>query len=684
MHFEKWTYGLVIFLCCSFSLMAQQEEAFIEEQIIEQLIEDLDADVDVSEFTEQLRYYMRNPIDLNKAKEEDLASLIFLTPQQISNLIHHRETTGYFISFLELQGIDGFDLHTITLLEPFVQVSEVFDWKGFTIKDFVKNSGYEIMTRYGRIIEKQRGYDIEDESRSRYLGSPDRIATRIRVDYENRIKLAINMDKDAGEPFFRERQRYGFDFYSGSLLVRDVGKARRIVLGDYALQFGQGLVIWNGLSFGKGAWIGSVTRQGAGLNPYTSLNENNFLRGGATALEFGRWTITPFVSWNKLSGNVIEHEGRREIRSINYSGYHRTPTEQAYRHAINQYVYGFNASYQHRRLKIGVTTMTTYLDGYYKPAEELRNLFAFEGNQVTNLGIHYQYTYRNMYLYGETAHSLGSGFASTNGIIASLNPKLTAIVNYRNYQRNYHHFFAQSIGELSTLGNEKGFYGGLIYHPSRKIEWVNYLDVFRFPWLRFRADAPTSGMDFLSQLSYIWYKRGRLTFRYRQRMRQENENLPDRNEHVLADVWRNQGRLDFQYKLNDQWGIRSRLEMSYYYKEFNPYEYGYLGFQDVLWKSRDNRYTGNLRVAYFNTASYDSRIYAYEQDVLYGAGFPTYYGQGIRAYVNTRIRVGRRIDLWGRYATTIYRGVETIGSQLDVIEGNRRSDFRIQIRYRMP
>lgn len=683
MHFDRWTYCLVLFVLCSYSGMAQQEEAFIEEQIIEQLIEDLDAEIDISEFTERLRYHMRHRIDLNKAREEDLASLVFLTPQQIANLIHHRETTGHFISFLELQGIEGFDLHTIQLLEPFVQVSEVFGWSDFKVKDFVRESDYEIMTRYGRIIEKQRGYHIEEEGRSRYLGSPDRINTRIRMDYENRIKLAINMDKDAGEPFLRGQQRYGFDFYSASLLVRDVGKARRIVLGDYALQFGQGLVVWNGLSFGKGAWVGSIARQGGGLRQYTSMNENNFLRGVSAMLEFGKWTVTPFVSWNKLSGNVQESDEGREISSINYSGYHRTPTEQRYRHAINQYAYGFNMEYQHRRLKIGGTVLSTHLDGYYRPRDELRNLFAFEGNQLMNLSLHYQYTYRNLYLYGETAHSLGSGFATNNGVIASLSPKLTAIVNYRNYQRNYYHFFAQSIGEMSTLGNEKGVYGGLVYHPSRRIEWVNYLDVFQFPWLRFRADAPSSGMDLLSQFSYIWYKKGRLTFRFRQRLRQENENLPDRNENMLADLWRNQGRVDFQYKLNDQWSIRSRTELSYYFKEFNPHEYGYLGFQDVLWRSRSNRYSGNLRLAYFNTASYNSRIYAYEQDVLYGAGFPTYYGQGFRTYANVRIRVNRRVDLWGRYATTIYRGEETVGSQLDMIDGNRRSDFRIQVRYRL-
>lgn len=684
MLFDWKTYYGLCFLLMSgaFSVCAQVEDVFLEEQIIEQLVEDMEFEFDVGEITERLRYHLRNPLDLNRATEEQLTALVFLTPMQITNILYHRETAGPFISILELQAIDGFDLKTADLMRSFAKVSAMQGWKDFRLHHLAKDSEYDLMVRYGRVIQPQRGYLIEDENRSRYLGSPDRLAVRFRSDYEDRVRISFNMDKDAGEAFFRGAQQLGFDFYSASILIHDVGKARSIVVGDYALQFGQGLVVWNGLNFGKGAWISSVSRQGAGLRQYKSLNESNFMRGLATHLQYGKWHITPFVSWNKMTGNVVEtNDGQREISSINYSGYHRTPTEQQNRRSIDQFAYGTNVTYHHKRLKVGFTGMMTHFDGTVKPAELLRNEFAFRGKQLANIGLHYQYTYRNLYLYGETAHSPGGGFATNNGVFASLNPKLTAIVNYRNYQKNYHHFFAQSIGEQSSLGNEKGIYGGLVYHPSRRIEWMNYLDMFSFPWLRYRADAPTQGMDFLSQFAYIWYKRGRLTLRYRQRLRQENISLPERNENLLADMLRRQIRGDFLYKLNTTWSIRSRVELAHYDKEFEAKELGYMAFQDILWTSRTGRLTANARIAYFQTDSYNSRIYAYEQDVLYGAGFPVYYGKGFRSYANCRIRVRRGIDFWMRYATTWYPDEETIGSQLELIEGNRRSDFRIQIRY---
>lgn len=661
---------------------AQQEESLVEEQIMEQLLENEEMDIDVSEFSEWLQYYRRHPIDLNTATASELQNLVFLTPLQINNLIAHRATSGALLSVLELQAIDGFDLSTIALMQPFVHVREGTN-RELSLGTVFRESEYEMMARYGRVLERQRGYHVEDEDRSRYLGSPDRITNRIRVRHSDQVRLSINMDKDAGEPFFKGQQRYGFDFYSASLSLRRLGRFEQIVIGDYALQFGQGLVAWNGLNFGKGAWVGAIAKQGVGLRQYTSLNENNFMRGVSATHVYRRWKTTPFLAWNKLSGNVQEEDGQSIIQTINYSGYHRTATEQSYRRAVDQYVAGVHTAYQHRRLLVGMTYMATLLSGTLQPQELLRNRWDMRGDRLQNVGVHYQYTLQNLFLFGETAMSGNRGWATSNGVIASLHPQLSAVVHYRNYQKDYHHFFAQSIGEQSRLGNENGVYAGLIYQLTRKIEWMNYLDVFRFPGFRYRVDAPSHGVDFLSQFSYLWYKKGRLLFRTRHRLRQENYNDPSLAQAILSEVWRGQYRLDFQFKLDKQWSVRSRVELASYFKEFDADELGCLAFQDVAWSTATNRFRCSMRLAYFRTDSYNSRLYAYEQDVLYGAGFPMYYGTGVRMYANTYCRINRMLDIWLRYAMTSRSDTDQIGSGLDLIEGSRRSDVRIQLRFRL-
>lgn len=650
----------------------------VEEQVLEQVIDELDEGVDISQFTERLRYYFRHPIDINSTDGTELAELLFLNPFQITSLLQHRTLTGNFISILELQAVAGFDVKTVELLEPFITVN-ASSFEKISLKDFLKNSEQQVMLRYGRVLEKQLGYHIADTSRSRYLGDPNRYMLRYRMDYQNDIRLAINMKKDAGEPFFTRKQRYGFDHYGFSAYMRNKGIFKSIVLGDYSLQAGQGLVLWNGLSFGKGGMITSSARQAAGLSSYTSMNESDYLRGLAATLSVGKFEVTPFVSWRNLSGNLMFENSIPIIKSFSKSGLHRTPTEQQYRNAIKQFTTGVDWRYKHKRLQLGFLVLYNKLNAAYMPEDNLRNLYVFRRADNTNVGLNYQYTFRNIFLYGELAHQLSQGWATNNGIIASLHPKLSLFLNYRNYDKKYYSAFAQGLGETRATTNEMGLYTGVVYHPTRTFSWLNYIDFFKFPWLRYRVDAPSSGTDFLSQLSYSWYKVGELSFRYRYRLRQEN-TADVVSERYLADVEKQQLRVSFRYKLNKIWEIRSRVEGAFYEKD-DAQDYGILMYQDVFWKPSRANVQLNARFAFFNTDSHETRIYAYENDVLYASSFPMYQKKGWRSYVNARYRLGRHVDFWLRYAITVYKNEDAVGSGLEKSEGNRRSDIKLQFRY---
>lgn len=657
-----------------------QSESSVVEEIVEQLVEELDEEIDIDGFLELLRHYSTRPIDLNKTDGQELARLLFLSPLQIASLLEHREQTGKFISILELQGIDNFDLASIERLSPFVTVSSVSALEGLTPKKLFHDSEQQVMMRYGTVFQQQRGYLITDSTRSRYLGDANRYMLRYRFNFRNRIRLAINMEKDAGEPFFKDKQRHGFDHYGFSLYVKNDGLLKEMLLGNYALQVGQGLVMWNGLSFGKGAMITSSARQGVGLRSYTSMNEYNYLSGFATRLSFANWEITPFVSWRALSGNRSEQEdGRYIISSISTSGLHRTPNELRNRRGVGQGVGGIDITYRYKRLKLGAVGVYTQYNGAIVRDSSPRHAHSFEGEHLTNIGVNYQYTFRNVYLFGETAHEYGRGWATLNGVIASLHPKVSAFANYRNYQQNYHAVFAQALGEGSAVTNEEGLYTGLLFHPSRKIEWVSYIDMFRFPWLRYRVDEPSAGMDVLSQFTYTWYKIGRISLRYRHRLKQQNNNdTPP--ERAVVDVLKDQLRLAFQYKLSDQWEIRTRVEGVRHQKD-GQIDFGWLAYQDMFWKPANLPIQANMRFAIFATDSYDARLYAYENDVLYASAFPMYYGKGGRSYFNLRYRMGRKVDFWLRYSHNYYPGVETVGSGLDQSEGPHRSDIKVQFRY---
>jgi len=410
------------------------------------------------------------------------------------------------------------------------------------------------------------------------------------------------------------------------------------------------------------------------------MNESDFLRGAAVRIGLGSVEVTPFVSYRKLSGRLEAGDSGNTIRTLSTTGLHRTPLEQQNRHAIAQKVAGMEVRYGIGRLHLGLVGIHTAFNGSVTPDDLLRNRYAFRGRGTTHLGINYRYTFRNVYLYGESAYQWARGWATNNGLIGSLHPQLSLFANYRNYQPDYFSFFARALAEGSGVSNESGIYGGLVYHPDRRIEWVNYVDVFRFPWLRFRTDAPSSGTDFLSQFAYSWHKKGKVTLRYRHRLREENA-VRTEPENYLADMLKEQLRLDFRYKLSGVWELRTRLEGVRYEKENAP-EYGGLVYSDVFWTPKLLNAQANVRFAIFRTDSYNARLYAHESDVLYANSFPLYNGNGWRTYLNLRYRSTKRTDLWLRYALTRYADVESVGSGLETSEGRIRSDIKVQMRYR--
>lgn len=674
--------SLVLTFCFVFLVrwLGGQELAEIEEILITEIMEELEEDVDVSEVIERLRFYRKYPLDLNRVSEQQLATLLFLSPVQVQSILRHRAWSGDFISVLELQAVEGLDALTQERLLAFVTVGSPDTFRGLTFKNLLSESEQNIMLRYDRVVEPKRGYLIVDTTRSRYLGDANAYLVRYRLNYRDQIRIAVNAKKDAGEPFFQEKQRYGFDHYGISVHVKGRKRIESMVVGDYALQVGQGLVVWNGLSFGKGAMITSSARQGMGLRPYTSVNSYNFLRGISAQVRLRKIRLTPFISVRKLSGNLESTETGNVIKSISTTGLHRTPTEQRYRHAITQTISGMNLDYRQGRLKIGAIGMYTGFNGKLDPADIHRNRFAFRGRHLINTGVNFQFTYSNLHVYGETAHQLQKGWATNHGLIVSVHPKLSFFANYRDYQRNYYAFFAQSLGEGSRVANERGLYSGMVYHPGRQIEWLTYVDMFRFPWLRFRVDAPSSGIDFLSQFTFRWYKVGRLSIRYRYRERPQNMAGED-PENTVVETQRKQLRIDFRYRLSAQWEVRTRTDGVVYTKARED-AYGGLLYQDVFYRLSNMRLQLNLRLALFHTDSYDARIYAFENDVLYANSFPLYHDKGWRSYLNVRYRLAKHIDLWCRFAQTRYRDRETVGSGLEQSQGNRRTDVKIQIRYR--
>lgn len=168
--------------------------------------------------------------------------------------------------------------------------------------------------------------------------------------------------------------------------------------------------------------------------------------------------------------------------------------------------------------------------------------------------------------------------------------------------------------------------------------------------------------------------------RIRTRERGASLRLESANIDQVVNEKQQAYRYNISYKVNKSWDIDSRVEFSQYQQGELPKEFGYLIYQDVTYKSLGSPISFSLRYALFDTDSYNSRIYAYENSVLYAFAIPAYNGRGTRFYLSTKYHISRGLDLWVRYAQTYYADRNEIGSSKELITGNTKSEVIAQLR----
>lgn len=703
----------ILLLFLSNTLSAQDLPVKTDDSELQQQLENVaensgNEDADYTNLLEGLIYYKEHPINLNRTNKEELQQLFFLNDIQINNLLKHIEKTGNLITIYELQGINGLDLQTIKRMLPYVRVADNFNTANFSISEMFRNGSHTVLLRYAQVLEKQTGFSaidsagIAESPNSRYIGSPQRLYARYRFTYGTNVSWGITAEKDQGELLFKKNQKFtssayenglkgkqgnGFDFYSAHFFVKNIRFIKSLAIGDYQATFGQGLVAWSGLAFTKSADIMSGKKSAAGLRPYTSVDENRFLRGAATTIGFKRFEATAFFSRKNVDANISDTLNNGEIAAISSlqeTGYHSTLSEIADKDAITQTIFGGNVAYKGRGLSIGATALSYQLDKNFKRELSYYNQFEFSSTQNTNVGVDYNYVFRNFNFFGEAAMSKNGGKAFVNGLIVSLDPRLSMTVLYRDYQRNYQNLVSNGFAEGSMATNEKGTYIGIAARPFNTITVTAYCDRFEFPWMRYQANIPSSyGTDYLAQLNYTPSKKLDMYFRIRERHYQRNTSDADADIDYLGPVKQVNYRFNIGYSILPSVKLKNRIELVDYKLENNKTQKGYLAYQDVSYSKIGSPVSVSLRYALFQTDSYDSRIYAFESEIPGVYSILANYYRGSRFYILIDYNITRRIELWVRYSQTFYDNKDVISSgSLSEIQGNTKSEIKAQVRFK--
>lgn len=665
---------------------------------IEQLIEDQLAaeggegeDFDLNFAFANLEEYRRRPLDINKASYEQLAELPFFSEVQISQILDYRQKMNGFLNPYELQVIPSLDLESIRAALPFIRVGGGIDDLQVPIGQMLRESERDLFIRWNRFLEPARGF-TEDK----YLGDPNQYFLRFKQRYSNKMSFGFTAEKDPGEPFFTgPNATRGFDFLSGHLYVRDINRTlKAVALGDFTVNFGQGLILFTGFGAGKSSLVTNIRRSGRTIKPYSSVNEALFMRGGALTLGIGeRLEVTAFGSRRGRSGSLLQIDTSNlddlediplaEVSSLRLDGLHRTETEIANREAVTQTSVGGVLMYRlpNNRGKIGLNLLNESLDRPLNIRDQVYNRFFFRGTQLTNISIDYSYRWKNLTFFGEAARSDNGGQAHLHGLLAGLDRYVNLALVYRNYGPNYQALNARPFGETNGGRNEEGIYFGLEINPAKHWRIAAYYDVFRFHWLRFNVDAPSSGSEWRFRLTY-WQKRKLETYL---ELRNERKGVgfnqfEDPAIDAVLDRNRFQARLHFAYKVNAAFEWRNRLDWGFTDTDINQRLYGFTIYQDFIYRPIGVPLSFTSRIAFFNTDGYDVRFYNFENGLLYNFRIPAYYGRGSRMYLNVRYKGIRNMTLEARIAQTYFADRDVISSGNQAINQPQRTEVGAQMK----
>lgn len=686
---NKWLSFLFVFV--SFLFLGQERNSIIQQRI-EFISEQLESEnIDLTNLLEQFNYYYDSPIDLNRASLSELSDLGLLSDIQINDLIVHRKLHGKLISIYEIQSLKFWDLETINLVLPFVTLDERLDGLHLNFKEALKEGKFDLFLRFQPTIERKLGYtDVPDsliaQSSKYYYGNSHKYYSRFRYSYKTNISFGITAEKDAGEAFFRGAQKNGFDFYSYHAFYKGGKYLKSIAIGDYQIQLGQGLQVWSGYAFGKSSDIITMKRNPVSIKPYTSVDESRFFRGAAINLAYKKFDLVLFSSLKRIDASGIQDSLQNDLEfvsSINLSGLHRTQAEIEKRDALKEFISGASVQFQNDFLKVGVQGAFQKYDQALQLNSRPYNQFYFSGGQLWSLSSDYNYVYRNLNLFGEVAYSVNekhSGMAMLHGALLAIDTRLSLGLLFRDYDEKYQTMYNAGFSEGSRTQNENGLYAGFKFKLSRSWSINAYTDVFEFPWMKYGIDAPSRGHEFLIQPIYKPSKTFELYARYREQLRQKNESPSQGVITAVEDVIQRNFRINISHKINKVLTLKSRVEWVSIKRKSREKEQGILITQDISYKPKSFPLSFTLRYALFDTDSYDTRIYSYENNALYVFSVPAYYNEGSRCYLLARYSFSRSIDLWVKYGFFLYNNQSYIGSGAELIQGDRKSDLTIQLK----
>jgi hypothetical protein len=654
-----YKYALII-ITIFLSISIHGQEGKLSEIIIS-VAEELAAEESAPEaaplFTEWLQELADNPVNVNSGDESELSRLFFISDFQIKALEDYLRSSGKIVSTFEIANIPGFDKETAELMIPFITLESKIT--AFTDSSTFRNFFLSNLS-------------IKSSDNDPYApGSPVKLLTKYKFTSGN-ISGGVTAEKDQGERFMSGNPQMP-DFLSAYLSISGKRFIRSIVIGDYAARFGQGTNINTGIRSGMSLTVPGIISGKDEIKPYTSSDENNYFRGIAAQFQKNSFGLSLFYSVNKIDAtlNSTDSLSSDYIDTFYSSGLHNSSTSMLKKDVVNETAIGGNLSYSFSNLKIGlIWTDNRFSLPVIVTGDNPYKIFDFNGekNQVST--IYYSGLIRRMIFAGEFSADNRGKFALAKRITIRPADRLMINILFRYYEPGYTAFHGNGPGSSSSGENLKGLLGSFTFEAARYLFISAGCDLQYFQWMKYRSSAPSMARREEVKIKYIPSENLTAEFSFYERYSMlngpESSGIAKLEETISRAI-----KCTVKYSPFEGLTVGSRVD----YKVVDPSgSKGMFLLQDFNYRFKSIPVTMWFRHCIFSTDDWDSRLYTWENDLLYSFSIPALSGEGSRSYLIAGWKIWNDAELRIKY------GITTLSENREVLKNT--DEFKLQFRIR--
>lgn len=276
------------------------------------------------------------------------------------------------------------------------------------------------------------------------------------------------------------------------------------------------------------------------------------------------------------------------------------------------------------------------------------NLYKFTGKRAGVVSVYYNSLISRIMLYGEISSDYSPNLAIVQGITIRPSDRLQISCLYRNYPPGFVSFHGRGPGSGSTTSNEEGLLGNFTFEAARYLFIIAGCDIIRFPWLKYRTGYPSMALKHELRLRFVPDDKMSIDASYNLRYSMSDNNA-ERGLAGIEELTTRSFKAVFRYSPSGNFFVSTRIDFK---TTDETGSHGMMLLQDVKYIFRQIPVTVWFRYSVFKTDDWNSRIYAYENDLLHSFSIPALSGDGSRSYIMAEWEIGNKAELRVKYGLT--------------------------------